>query len=109
VSRAFTVASLAAEWQCSEGVIRKAIADGQLGHFRLGTLIRIPAEEVERFECQNIRFSGSEADMPSSIETRQENDTGSSFTRPTVLGLKRRQGGDGPQAAIVHRGPWGRS
>lgn len=42
--RAHTVASLAAEWQCSEGVIRKAIATGELGCFRLGTLIRFPAE-----------------------------------------------------------------
>src|SRR6185437_6237323 len=62
--RAYTVASLADEWQCSEGVIRKAIADGELGCFRLGTLIRIPAEEVARFECQNIPSSDSEADMP---------------------------------------------
>jgi excisionase family DNA binding protein len=62
---AYTVANLAAEWQCSEGVIRKAIANGELGCFRLGTLIRIPEEEARRFECRNIPSSGLEGDTPS--------------------------------------------
>jgi excisionase family DNA binding protein len=64
--RAYTVATLAAEWECSEGVIRKAIATGELGCFRLGALIRIPAEEVRRFECQSLQSNDCEADMPSS-------------------------------------------
>jgi excisionase family DNA binding protein len=68
--RAFTVASLAAEWECSEGVIRKAIADGRLGCFRLGTLIRIPAEEVKRFECQNTQSSDSASVMQSSFRDK---------------------------------------
>lgn len=105
-ARAYTVASLAREWQCSEGVIRKAIASGELGCFRLGTLIRIPAEEVARFECQNIPSSASEAAMPSSIETPEESATESDFERPTVLGLKRKQGAGGRQGATVHHGPW---
>lgn len=108
-ARAFTVATLAAEWQCSEGVIRKAIADGRLGHFRLGTLIRIPAEEVARFECQNTRSSASAVDMQSSIETPPETDTESSFKQRTVLGRKRRLGGDGQQGTTVHHGPWAQS
>jgi excisionase family DNA binding protein len=70
MSRAFTVASLAAEWECSEGVIRKAIRDGELGCFRLGTLIRIPAEEVRRFECSNLPSSDCEADTLSSGATK---------------------------------------
>ena len=105
--RAFTVASLAAEWDCSEGVIRKLIADEKLACFRIGTLIRIPAEEVRRFECQNIPCNDSSADMPSSIETPEESDTESDFRPRIVLGRKRRLGGDGPQGATVHRGPWG--
>ncbi len=44
MSRAFTVASLAREWECSEGAIRKRIATGEIGCFRIGTLIRIPAQ-----------------------------------------------------------------
>jgi len=105
MTRAYTVASLADEWHCSQSVIRKAIADGRLGHFRLGTLIRIPAEEVRRFECQNIASNDFEAATPSSTEAPTESDTGRGFERPTALGLKRRQGGDG-RPAIVHRGPW---
>ena len=104
--RAYTVASLAREWECSQGVIRKAIAEGRLGHFRLGTLIRIPAEEVRRFECQNTASSDSGAASPLFIETPPESGTESGFARPIGLGLKRRQGGDGSPAAAVHRGPW---
>lgn len=104
--RAFTVASLAASWSCSEGVIRKLIRDGQLGCFRLGTLIRIRAEEVARFECQNTPSNDSEAALPSSIETKPERDTASDYRPATVLGLKRKLGGDGRQGATVHHGPW---
>ena len=93
--RAYTVASLAEEWGCSEGVIRKAVATGELGCFRLGTLIRIPVEEVRRFECQNIQSSGLEADSPSSIGMRPESATAGSSTPPTALPRKRRQGRSG--------------
>lgn len=109
MSRAYTVASLAQEWNCSEGAIRKEITAGRLGHFRIGALIRIPTEEVRRFECQNTASSGSEADMPSSIETSEECGTGRGFEPATVLGLKRRQGGAGTPGATVHHGPWARS
>jgi excisionase family DNA binding protein len=108
-ARAFTVASLANAWECSEGVIRKLIRDGELGCFRLGTLIRIPAEEVARFECQNIQSSGSEVVTPSSIETLEDNDTERGFSQPTVLGLKRRLGAGGRPDTTVHHGPWARS
>lgn len=107
--RAYTVASLAKAWSCSEGVIRKAIASGDLHCFRLGTLIRIPAEEVARFECQNTPSNDSEPASPSSIETPQESDTESNYRPATVLGLKRRQGGAGTQGATVHHGPWAQS
>jgi excisionase family DNA binding protein len=63
---AFTVASLADRWECSTSLVRKLIANGELSSFRLGTLIRISAEEVGRFECQNTQCSVSAADMPSS-------------------------------------------
>jgi excisionase family DNA binding protein len=107
VSRAYTVASLAREWDCSEGSIRKLIADGRLDHFRIGTLIRIPVDEARRFECQITPSSASEAATRSSIETQQDGDTESGFTRPTVLGLKRKRGGDGPQGATILHGRWG--
>jgi excisionase family DNA binding protein len=107
--RAYTVASLAAEWDCSEGSIRKLIASEQLGHFRIGNLIRIPAEEVSRFECQNTPFSDSEAATPSSIETTTDDATASDFVPRTVLGLRRKRDGDGPRGPTVHHGPWAAS
>jgi excisionase family DNA binding protein len=107
--RAFTVASLAAEWECSEGVIRKLIADGKLGHFRIGALIRIPSEEVSRFECQNIASNDSGADSPLSIGTRRGGATEKGYEPATVLGLKRKRAAGGPQGATIHQGPWERS
>lgn len=109
MSRAYTVATLAREWECSEGVIRKLIADNRLAHFRVGILIRIPAEEVRRFECQNIPSNDSAAASRSSIETPPADAIESGFTPRTALGLKRRLGGDGRPGATVHRGPWGQS
>jgi hypothetical protein len=37
---------------------------GELPYFRLGKLIRIPANEVERLECQNTASSSTEAMEP---------------------------------------------
>lgn len=108
-ARAFTVASLAQEWECSEGVIRKLVREGRLRSFRIGALIRIPADEVARFECQNIASNDSAADTRSSIETQGEGDTGSNYTRPTGLALRRKLGRDGEAGATVHLGPWGGS
>lgn len=105
--RAYTVASLAAEWECSEGVIRKLIRDGKLRCFRPGNLIRIPAEEVARFECQNIPSNDSEAASPSSTETPPADDIVSDYEPRIVLGQKRRLGGDGPQGATILPGRWG--
>lgn len=90
-TRAYTVATLAEAWGCSEGVIRKAIANGELGCFRLGALIRIPVEEVRRFECQNIASSDFEEDTLSSGGTRKESATDASSTPPTSLPRKRRR------------------
>ena len=104
-ARAFTVASLAAQWECSEGVIRKLIAGGQLRSFRIGTLVRIPADEVERFECQNIASNDSEADSPSSGETKQESAIARSLPRPIVSGRKQKRASGGGSATVLN-GPW---
>jgi excisionase family DNA binding protein len=89
-ARAFTVASLAEAWGCSEGVIRKAIAEGELGCFRLGALIRIPVEEVRRFECQNIPSSDCEEDTRLSGATRMAGTAASSTPRIAVPPKRRR-------------------
>jgi excisionase family DNA binding protein len=107
-ARAFTVASLAQEWDCSEGAIRKLVATGALGSFRVGTLIRIPAAEVERYECQNTPSSDSAAASLSSGE-REASESGSGYMRPTGLALRRKLGKDGEAGGTVHLGPWGGS
>lgn len=100
---AYTVASLAEAWQCSEGVIRKLVASGALGCFRLGTLIRIPAEEVARF--QNTQSSASRGDTQSSGETTKASAIATALPRPTALELKLKHGGFGCRDT-VRTGPW---
>ena len=51
LTKPFTVARLADRWDCSDQHVRDIIAKGELSCFRAGRLIRIPAAEVERFEC----------------------------------------------------------
>lgn len=91
MARAYTVASLANEWNCSEGVIRKAIANGELRCFRLGSLIRIPVEEVSRLECQNTPFNDCAEDLPSSGATKPASGAGSPLKLPTAPPRKRRR------------------
>lgn len=53
---AFSPATLAKRWHCSERHIRNMIEKGQLGHFHLGgKLVRIPVNDVERIENANSR------------------------------------------------------
>lgn len=51
--RPFSPETLADRWGCSAEKVRLMYRNGELPGFRLGKLIRIPAAEVERFECQN--------------------------------------------------------
>lgn len=54
VPTVYTPATLADRWECSERHVRNMIASGALPAFRLaGKLLRIRADDVERFECQN--------------------------------------------------------
>lgn len=46
----YSIEQLAERWDCGEGLIRKLVTEGRLPSFRIGTLIRIPAVEVDRFE-----------------------------------------------------------
>lgn len=99
----YTVRSLAQRWECSEGMIRKLIRQGLLQSFTIGTLIRIPAIEVERFEC--IASNGSEAGSPLSGETMQESGTDERSTQQIGRARKPRPVASGRQATI-HHGPW---
>lgn len=58
--RPYSPETLASRWGCSAEKIRQMCRHGELAAFRLGKLIRIPANEVERVECQNIDWSDTE-------------------------------------------------
>lgn len=102
-AKPFTASTLAARWECSEGLIYKMIAQGRLRSFRIGTLIRISQEEVERFECSPC--SGSEEDLPKSGETVTENDTAEPWTPQIGKGRKRKPVGFGLRDNVAS-GPW---
>lgn len=104
-ARAYTVATLAEAWKCSEGVIRKLIVAGQLRSFRVGALIRIPADEVHRFECQNIASNDSAADMRSSTVTQPESADARLYAPPIASGRRPRHVNAGGSATLL-RGPW---
>jgi excisionase family DNA binding protein len=72
-STVYTPASLAERWECSQRHVRNMIASGSLPAFRLGgVLLRIRAEDVERFEqCQNggSQDSGESSALPGMTES----------------------------------------
>ena len=61
----YSVSSLAEHWGCGTDTIYSLIKSGALQSFRLGgKLIRIRADEVERFECQTTPSNDIEARSP---------------------------------------------
>ena len=60
--------TLADRWSCSAEKIRQMCRKGELSYFRLGKLIRIPANEVERVECLNTALCATEANTASLTE-----------------------------------------
>lgn len=50
MSIVYAPSELAKSWNCCPNTIRKAIMDGDLRAFRVGKLMRIPAENVLEFE-----------------------------------------------------------
>lgn len=60
--RPFTPESLAMHWDVSAASIRNMCQSGELRHFRVGRLYRIPAAAVEELEeCQKSALEDSEA------------------------------------------------
>jgi len=88
IPKPFTVPSLAQRWGCSEGLIRKMIDRGELRSFRLGVLIRVPVEEVERVECQNLTASSDFSEGSPSSGSRMESAGESGSTRRIVRAPK---------------------
>ena len=49
--RPFSIATLAERWGCSRRHVSNLIRKGALQSFRVGNLLRVRPEEVERYEC----------------------------------------------------------
>lgn len=95
MTRPFSPETLAERWGCSAAKVRTMYRDGELAGFRLGKLIRIPAAEVERYECLNTPSPCTEESLPSPSE-REASAFESRLVRQTV-GL--------PKLAPVQSGP----
>ena len=92
MSRPYSPETLGNRWGCSAEKVRQMCRSGDLASFRLGKLIRIPASEVERIECQTGDSS--------SIE-----DSGASPTEIPAVELRlARMIGDGPKLSLVNFG-----
>lgn len=95
--RPYSPETLANRWGCSAEKIRRMVHSRQLASFRLGKLIRIPAAEVERFECQQTTPS----------EDTEENSQSSTPTTADDVfeGRLARQIGGSPRLELVSSGP----
>jgi excisionase family DNA binding protein len=90
--RPFSPETLAERWSCSSEKIRQMCRRGDLGHFKLGKLIRIPAYEVERAECLSGDSSITEASTASPTEV------------PASELRLARMIGEGPKLSLVKSG-----
>lgn len=59
MTKPYSPQTLADRWGCSAEKVRLMYRAGEIVGFQLGKLIRIPADEVERFECQNTPSPGT--------------------------------------------------
>ncbi|WP_367347536.1 helix-turn-helix domain-containing protein [Sphingobium yanoikuyae] len=72
-AQVFSVASLADHWGCGTDTVYSLIRGGSLRAFKLGgKLLRIRADEVERFECQTTPCNDTENNSPSSGQMRMD-------------------------------------
>ena len=70
MAKPYSPDDLAERWGCSGELVRAMIRRGEIAHFKLGKLYRIPASEVERIECQTTTSSdGTAANEQSSSTT----------------------------------------
>jgi excisionase family DNA binding protein len=56
-----TVPEIAERWNCSAGLVRKLEKRGKIAGVRIGALLRIPLQEVEKFECQSKDIQSSDS------------------------------------------------
>ena len=79
----YTPETLAERWGCSAEKIRQMFHNGELTGFRLGKLIRIPAIEVERYECLPLTSSSTIAESSPSPTAPDETAFGFRLARMT--------------------------
>lgn len=84
----FSPETLAHRWGCSAEKVRLMYHAGELLGFRLGKLIRIPAGEVDRYECQNTGSLSIAEGSASPTQMANEDAYASRLVRQTV-GLRR--------------------
>lgn len=89
-ARPFSPETLAERWGCSSEKIRLMFHTGELAGFRLGKLIRIPAAEVERYECESTASPNIEENSPSPSST-QEQENLEEFRLERQIGAKLNQ------------------
>ena len=80
----FSPQTLAERWDCSSETVRTMCHSGAIGWFPVGKLIRIPAAEVERFECQTTDSSSTEDVSASPTPTPNEDAFAARLARQTV-------------------------
>lgn len=98
-AQVYSVATLAKHWDCGTDTIYALIRAGSLKAFKLGDkLLRIRAEEVERFECQTTPCNDTETSSPLS-GTKMDDATDIRLERL----IERRQ-----RPQLVHSGNAGR-
>ena len=88
MGRPFSPETLAERWGCSAEKVRRMYHSGEIAAFRLGKLIRIPADEVDRIECQASQNTPSSdiaessfspiRERPDGFESRLARQTGAS-------------------------------
>ena len=79
----FSPQTLAERWGCSSETVRTMCHSGAIGWFPVGKLIRIPAAEVERYECQTTGSSSTGDVSASPTPTRSEDAFASRLVRQT--------------------------
>jgi excisionase family DNA binding protein len=85
MSKPYSVQTLCERWNCTPGVIRRMIRRGELKVFHIGSLTRIAAEEVERWETTGSQGTGESS--PSS-GTKEAADSAARLARLTRPSLK---------------------
>ena len=93
-TRPYSPETLAQRWGCSAEKVRLMCKGGELASFRLGKLIRIPAAEVDRYECQ----------ITASLCTGESSPSPSERENVRAEFRLARQIGDGPKLSPVNYG-----